>query len=490
MSLALTAIPVLAQTQEQADSGAGFEVVVLAAVFFVFVNWLTGVMAGKKDKSWLPSLILWAFAAKMVGSLARFWMVTVLYGSGDSYRYHIFGIINANVWRAFGVAESTAGGQGTAFTEVVTSFLYAIYTPTFLGGFVIFAFIAFLGQLLFLAAFRPWFGQEKRRLYAFAVLFFPSLVFWPSSIGKDALMVFGLGLATYGASRLLRDYEIGSLFVMVPGLWLASSIRPHVAGIFGIAMVFGMLLGKAPKKMQGHPKRFMMILTALAGAAILLATFSATFGVTVEGGDTSQDAGEFLADVNEQTGTGGSAIEGGGGIASPAQLPLAIITVLFRPLIHEGTSAQVIVSALEGTAMLALVIWKFPTIWRNKGLIREKPLIMLCFFYTGGFVLAFSAILNLGILARQRVQVLPFFLALIVALAWNESKTKDEAEVARLNRRAPRRPPDRTPAPAVAIEARHAGNRNGRAKPPSRSGSRRAPSDSATATESGRHQRQ
>lgn len=485
MNLALTAIPIFAQTGEQAQSEAGFDVAVLALVFFFITGWLAKMMATKKDRSWLPGLVMWAFAAKMVGSLARFWMVTVLYGSGDSYRYHIFGVINSNVWRGFAVPESTAGGQGTAFTEVVTSFLYALYTPSFLGGFVIFAFLSFLGQLFFFAAFRPWFGQEKVKLYAYAVLFFPSLVFWPASIGKDALMVFGLGMATYGVSRLLRDYEIGNIVFIGLGLFLAVSIRPHVAGIFGIAMVLGMLLGKAPRKMQGHPKRALMILTALAGAAVLVASFSTTFGVTVEGGGSTQDAGEFLADVNEQTGQGGSEIEGGG-IASPAQLPLAIITVLFRPLLHEGRSAQVIVSALEGTAMLGLVVWKFPTIWRNKRLIRQKPLLMVCFFYTGGFVLAFSAILNLGILARQRVQVLPFFLALIVALAWNEPKEEDETLEQPVDQRLLRQP-----RPAVArtpTGKRLAGTPVERAAQPPRSGPAGVQQRPARRPVSGRHQ--
>ena len=36
---------------------------------------------------------------------------------------------------------------GTAFTEIVTGFIYAPYTPSMLGGFIIFSTIAFAGQL-------------------------------------------------------------------------------------------------------------------------------------------------------------------------------------------------------------------------------------------------------------------------------------------------------------------------------------------------------
>jgi hypothetical protein len=46
----------------------------------------------------------------------------------------------------------------------------------------------------------------------------------------------------------------------------------------------------------------------------------------------------------------------------------------------------------------------------------------MAFFYTGGFIIGFSAILNLGLLARQRVQVLPMLFVLIAGLAWDEKK--------------------------------------------------------------------
>jgi hypothetical protein len=487
VSLFLQVVPIFAQIQEQPENNASFDVVVIIILLFFVTSWLSKVISTRRDRSWLPRLIVWGFAAKMIGTFARFWMVTVLYGTGDSYRYHLFGVIESSVWQNFRVPVGTSGGQGTAFTEVVTSFLYALYTPSFLGGFVLFAFLSYLGQLFFFSAFRPWFGQEKVKYYAYAVFFLPSLVFWPAGIGKDALMVFSLGMAAYGVSRLLREYQIGALFLIAPALYLAASIRPHVAGIFGIATVLAMLLGKAPRKMQGHPKRALMILTALGGAAILLATFSSTFEVTVEGAGATRDTSEFLADVNEQTSTGGSQIEGGG-IASPAQLPLAIVTVLFRPLIHEGTSLQVIFSAVEGTALLLFTVWKLPTIWRNKRLLREKPYLMVTFFYTGGFIVAFSAILNLGILARQRVQVLPFFLALLVGLAWNEPKGESDSEVQPVSRNMPRRPPARRSQEGMAIDSVNSEIQAEKALPASQSRATRARESSATAPANGRHQ--
>ena len=470
-------VPVLAQ---EAATGGGVDGFVLAILFLIAVGWVGGRLAGREERAWLPRIVTWAYAAKLVGAFARYYMVTVLYETGDSLRYHEVGSGFANVWRGFVVPVSTAGNPGTGMTEVITGFLYAPYTPSVLGGFIIFATISFAGQLLFYAAFRRWFDTDKKKLYAKAVLFLPSLVFWPSSIGKDALMVFFLGLTTYGASRLLQRYEFSSLLFIVPGLALAAGIRSHVAGIMGLAIVLALLLGKTPRKLQGSPKRAIMLGLSVVGAAAVLAIFASSFSVSLEGGSGTQDPTAFLEDVSEQTAQGGSEITGGA-VASPSQIPLATLTVLFRPLIHEGRSAQVLLSAMEGTTLLLITIWKLPTMWRNRRLLREKPVVLLAFFYTGGFIIGFSAILNLGILARQRVQVLPLFLALLVGLGWNEAKDSDQPEAPRPDRRAARRPSARSaPEPTEGVEGLGSGTQRGTARPRSRSRSARGPSGSAT----------
>ena len=192
-------------------------------------------------------MIMWAAIAKLIGGFGRYWMVTVLYQTGDSYSYHMWGEIFAQVWRGMQVPVSSSGQPGTAFTEVVTGFVYAPYTPSMLGGFIIFSSIAFAGLFLFFLAGRHWLAGYQLKMYGLAVFFAPSLIFWPSSIGKDALMVFFLGLASSGASRLLKFYQFSAIFLIAPGLYLAASIRSHVAAVLGIAIAFAALLGKAPK---------------------------------------------------------------------------------------------------------------------------------------------------------------------------------------------------------------------------------------------------
>ncbi len=451
--------PFLAQAEDHVvtDGVAIFEGLFIAAVVLIAMTFVGNAIATKEDRDWLPTMIMWGAAAKLVGGFGRYWMVTVLYQTGDSYSYQLWGSIFAQVWRGMAVPVSSSSQPGTAFTEVVTGLIYAPYTPSMLGGFIIFSSIAFFGLLLFFLAGRHWLKGYQLKMYGLATFFAPSLIFWPSSIGKDALMVFFLGLASYGASRLLKFYQFSALLLIAPGLYLASQIRSHVAAVLGIAIALAALLGKAPKKHQGSAKRGVMILLCLAGAAFSVATFSSTFGVTVDGGSGTTDPEQFLSDVSDQTATGGSEVSGGA-VGSPAQLPGAIIKVLFRPLIYEAGNAQALLSALEGTALLAITIWNFPAMWRNKRRLREKPYLLMAFFYTGGFIIGFSAILNLGLLARQRVQVLPLFFVLIAGLAWDETKRgrrkKPQPEEAPESIEAPadqviRTGPSRTPLPPV-----------------------------------------
>jgi hypothetical protein len=45
--------------------------------------------------------------------------------------------------------------------------------------------------------------------------------------------------------------------------------------------------------------------------------------------------------------------------------------------------------------------------------MRTIPYAAFAFFYSAGFIIAFSSVANFGILVRQRVQLLPLYLVLL-----------------------------------------------------------------------------
>lgn len=379
-------------------------------------------MRTEADATWLPKWVILGFLAKLVGTYARYWMVAVLYGAGDSYRYYRVGLDLAGQWQT-GVPPLTGRGAfGTQIVEWITGGLFTIFTPDLLGGFLMFSIIAFGGQLFLYAAFRRWAKPHQLKPYAFLIFLLPTYMFWPSSIGKDAIVVFALGGAAYFAARTLEAFEIRWIPGLVLFLGLLGLIRIHVAGLVVGGLVMAGLFAKLPPDVDPIAKvrRLVFVGVGVAAAAAVFTFFPDVFGVEITGED-SLDA--FTSDVVRRTSESGTVAEGGA-VTGPADIPRAIALVLFRPYAFEASELQHYFAALETTIFLGLFIWKLPAILRNWRSWRSNGYVVFSTFYVLGFSIAFSVVRNLGIIARQRGQVLAFFLCIVIVLGWEERRKR------------------------------------------------------------------
>jgi hypothetical protein len=348
----------------------------------------------------------------MAGAGIRFFTLQEVYdGSGDATGYYGRAIAYNDVWRSFQVPDFAVGSAGTTFTSKTAALLFVPFEPTKLGGFFIFATVAFLGQILLYLAFRHALHGHRAKWYAAAIFFMPSLVFWPASIGKDSLMLGFLGLVGWGAAHLLTRYRFRWLVVIAAGLAGAGAIRLHVAALFGGALAVAVLLGKAPAVKAAQSRRLVLMVASGVAALYLVTLASSALGVDVSGDDLDP----FLSDLQRRTQQGGSAVEGEA-IRSITEVPAATLRVLYRPLLNEAPTLQARLSAIEGTAMLIISLLALPWIVRNIVRVRRHPYLVFCLVTVTGFVIGFSAVFNLGILARQRVQALPFLLAVLIAM--------------------------------------------------------------------------
>jgi hypothetical protein len=401
-------------------SGTSWTPFVLTFILATLVFGAMGLkMRTEEDQAWLPRWIMLGFAAKVAGTLARYWMVVVLYGGGDSYRYFEVGNQLADVWQAGRVPELTESGAfGTQILEYITGILFAIFSPDMVGGFLIFSLLAYGGQLFFYAAFRHWAHPHQLKPYAFFVLFLPTYFFWPSSIGKDALVVFALGASAYCAARLLKTYDIRWIIGLALSLGLLGLIRIHVAGLVVIGLMAAGLLSRTPKE-AGSAVRFRRVLTLggfLAAGAVVLAVFPDIFGVDLTGSDALDS---FTSDVTRRTSEKG-AVAAGSPVSGPADVPGAIALALFRPFVFEASEVQHLFSAAETSLLLAVTVWKLPAILRSWRSWRGNAYVVFCTFYVLSYSIAFSVVRNLGIIARQRGQVIAFFLCMVIGLGWAE----------------------------------------------------------------------
>ncbi|MGH2663993.1 MAG: hypothetical protein ACRDH8_14580 [Actinomycetota bacterium] len=357
-------------------------------------------------------LLVAALVLKLGGALVRDYIAFDVYGGqADAAVYHAEGARISEQFRDGMFETGLDNLTGGNFIRFVTGMLYTITGPTRLGGFVFYSWLGFWGLFLFYRAFTVAVPHGRSRTYAHLLFFLPSLLFWPSSIGKEAWMMFTLGIAAYGAARILSGMTVRGVTYAGLGMWLAAMVRPHMAGLVALSLVVGILLRRP--RASYRPLAFISKLALLAVvvvASVVLVNQTAEFFES-SGFETGGGVTGVLKQTAERTGSGGSSFEPSI-LQSPARAPIAIVTVLFRPFLFEAGSAAAAAAALEVTFLLALTVVRFPWFLSAIRSVREQPYVGLSLVYTGLIVLAFSSIANFGLLARERVQLFPFYLVL------------------------------------------------------------------------------
>lgn len=361
------------------------------------------------DPSLFPLLMV-ATVLALAAALVRYGVAFGIYdGVADAATYAGEGTTLANVLRE-GRLDLAVSRQipGTGTIAVAVGVLFSLIGTTTLGGFMVFGWLGLGGRWLFYRAFRTALPEHDARRYLLLVLFFPSLLFWPSSLGKEAWMLMALGLSTLGVARVLRQRPRGYL-LLVAGSAMAFLVRPHLVLLVVPALVVGLLLRPPDHRDTLGPVR------RIATLGLVLALGAVAAGVTADFFNEEiglAAVGEVLADTEGHTTQGGSSFAPRP-VTGPTDLPAAAVTVLFRPFPHEADTPQELVAGLEALLLLALTIRYAPATLAALRDRRSWPMVAVAVIYTLLFIVAFSRFGNFGLLVRQRVQVLPFLFVLV-----------------------------------------------------------------------------
>ena len=383
------------------------------------------VLLGRLDEDrGLTTLLLAAFGAKMIGTWVRY---TVLYdvyqGSGDAARYYDVGLQLADQIKQGNYAFGEI--SGTRFMEILSGIAYTVLPRSELAGFVFFSWVAFLGLILFSRAIRIALPDADHRRYDLFLFFLPTLVFWPSSIGKEAWMVAVLGLASYGAARLFAHHPSG-LVPLGLGLWGATVVRPHLALMVLAALGPAWLVRPSGRNRLGLSPYFRAIGFAALIVVLLVVVSQAETFFGVERLD-AEGAQEVRTYTETQTSQGGSQFENTR-VNSPTDIPLATVTILFRPFVWEANGTQGLVTAAEGLVLLGLMLLSWRQLWALPKTMMRQPYVVYCFVFTLAFIVAYSSFNNFGLLVRQRAQLFPFFLVLLTPLLRPSDRSEEVVE--------------------------------------------------------------
>ena len=415
------------------DLVAYFDAIVIAVIGLIVTSSIGRRMATPADAQWLPGMIAAAYMAKILFSLARYLVMVVVYGGGgDAIGYHGAGTRLSEYWRAFQLPPDI--DIGTKFTEAFAGLVYTPYAPSMLGGFFLFATLAFFGQMLLYAAFRNTFNPRRLKWYCYPLFFLPAVGYWPASLGKESLMFLGIGLAAYGSSELFRRVAIRPILIIAAGLAFAGAIRPHVSVLILASLALTLVLARSRTGLGLSPgMKFMAVLVIGAGSVFLVTFAAANFNIDISG-DIGAEVDAFVTTVEGNTTRGGSAVEGGA-VSGPQDIPAAALKVLFRPLPYEAHNMQAMASALESSVLLLILLWRSPKIIKNLRTVRNDPYVLLSLIMTFGFVVMFSPFLNLGLMARERSMILPFLAVVVIQLGWDHVRKEEEGAPPGDNRR-------------------------------------------------------
>jgi hypothetical protein len=355
--------------------------------------------------------VMAAFSAKMIGALARYYFTYIAYVSvGDAEEYDAFGRYLVPFYRSFDFSPDVGQVPGTGFLKAITGVLYSIVGSSKLGGFTVFSYLGFVGLLLCWRAFKRAVPSGDSRRYGLLVLFLPSLLYWSSALGKDAWAVMGLGICSYGVARIMTQKRFSGMLVLTVGLAAVVMVRPHVALTVGSGLVLAALLYKPSKSSPLNPIIRVFTFAILLVLMLLLISQTEKFlGVENLNQETVNSS---LANAEGRTIEAGSAFTPVT-VNTPLDMPYATLTVLFRPFPWEAHNGQSIATAAESLFLVVLAVRGWRRLRSIPRSLRREPYVAYCLGIMLTFVFAFSSFSNFGILARQRCQVMPFFLVLI-----------------------------------------------------------------------------
>jgi hypothetical protein len=373
--------------------------------------WLVRRLLSREQDRVVRSLIVVGLLVKLAGSMLRYTVMADLYGDdvGDFRRYFENGKAIAGQLRGGGWPEE-ASTTGTEFMDFITGVIYVPLPPNIILGFLVFAVLSFIGAYLTLRAFQIAVPDGDHRRFALGVFLLPTMFFWPSSIGKEAWLVFALGTAAYGAARVLRRERFGYL-VLLLGTAAAFQVRPHMGALFAICFAGAFLLRFRDPDVRGGTVGWILGLVVVGfGAGYAMSNFGDELPQdrSIEGSTTDQ----IFAETDRRTSQGGSAYESRP-VRNPADFVHAAITVPFRPFPIEAHNSQALITSFEGVALLGLVLLSIRRLAAVPWTMLRRPFVALSAAYTVGFIIAFSNVGNFGILTRQRAQLLPFLLVLL-----------------------------------------------------------------------------
>ncbi|MEQ1703374.1 MAG: hypothetical protein ABMA25_24975, partial [Ilumatobacteraceae bacterium] len=346
-------------------------------------------------------------ALKCVGTIARYWVAFDAYGgAADSQAYHDFGRIYAEKIRTGDVPPwgLIPHGQGTRFLEHLTGAIYTLTGSSKLAGFMWFSALGFGGMVLCIKAVTIAAPNVAHHRYALMCCLCPSLVFWPSSVGKESWMSLSFGVMTLGIAKLFATTALWRPLVLtVLGAVGTLVVRPHIAAVWiaaAVAAVIWRVVGRRTGSSNSRATSVIVLLVGVIGLVVVGRVALQFLGDEDASESVSTQLNDAFDLTLKRTAGGGSEFRPPS-VATPIDYPVAVLRTITRPLLHEVTGLSTLLPAIETTAIIILAAFGFRRLMALPGALRRSPFVVFHLLVVVMGALAYSSFSNLAILVRQ-----------------------------------------------------------------------------------------
>lgn len=257
---------------------------------------------------------------------------------------------------------------------------------------------------------------------AFAVLFFPSVIFWGSGILKDTFTFTAMCWFIVAMEEVfvLKKDRMSNWFYIIMSSFIMIAMKPYIFMTIFPAILLWILYHRT-QRIQNPIFRisilpvimmFFIILsiTVLNRLGDNLGKFSLdnaleTVVITQSDMTRSEQYGHNYFDLGKIEPTWNSVL---------SKFPQATFAGLFRPSLLDVNNALMLIAGIENAFILALAVY---VLLRTRGvfflsMLLKNPLLQMCFLFSLGYAFMIAVTTpNFGAMARFKIPLLPLFVS-------------------------------------------------------------------------------
>ena len=360
------------------------DIVVIIILILLFNTYLVKLLSSRfihLNENYTKFLLFLHFAITL-GYIAY-----TFYSRSDSVSYFSKSA-NSDEWFSF-------FNTGTSFIGFLTWPFSNALSLSFYATMLIFSYIGYLAVLIFYIIATENIQTQTLPIGFTTIellLLLPNLHFWSSSIGKGSVILFGIAIFSFGLSRFNR--RIPHLAI---GAFLVYMVRPHILLAIVISVVLGLFLTSS--KTLKPIFKWLIILVSLGAFYYLsdsVLKFTDTDSLDITNSSTlshkASELGKATSGVDLQN----------------YNVFYKMFTFWFRPLFLDGLGVLGFVASIENLICLVLfflIIKEAITQFKKwNGLFK---IFVFTFLLTSYILAQVSG--NLGIILRQKSQLMPLF---------------------------------------------------------------------------------